>query len=768
METPRNTYRLQVRSDFDLHRVAELAGHYADLGVDTLYLSPLLSATTGSDHGYDGTDPTTIDADRGGEAGWAALVAAAREHALSVLVDVVPNHLGVAVPHENPSWWSVLAEGESSPYAAWYDIDWSRAITIPVLGDDDAVRDLRLVRSGNDWELHYFEHRFPVATGTATAGDDPVEVHLRQHYRLINWRRANTELSYRRFFAVNTLAGLRVEDPSVFDATHTRVLQWVADGQVAGLRVDHPDGLVDPRGYLQRLRSAAPDTGIWVEKILEPGEDLPTSWPISGTTGYDAMTELTQVLVDPAAERAFTETYRELTGDSRSIEEHVAEAKDFVCRTLFGTEFTRLAGLLADVTESFDATQVVAALRAVAVGFEVYRSYLPEGAEHLDAAVTIARRDNPELSDVIAAVTPRLRSAEDEAALRFQQLTGPAMAKGLEDTAWYRYTRFVALNEVGGEPGRFGIGLADFHARWTERAEQWPHSMLALSTHDTKRGEDVRARLAALSEMPRAWHHTCENFLDEAHEIPGLTDRRFTYLLAQTFAAVGLIEPTRMHGYAEKAMREAAVATAWDDPDTEYESAVHRLVDKVYDDPSLRGIVEKLLAIVEQAGWSNALTQKLVQLTGPGIPDVYQGTEVWDDSLVDPDNRRPVDIERISELARTTTEVPHVDDTGAAKLWVTRHALRLRRDRPELFTSYTPVIADGPASDHCLAFDRGGAITVATRLPITLSSRDHGWAATTVPLTGRWRDVLTGREHDGPTPVAEVVADLPVALLVRA
>ncbi|MFW6598877.1 malto-oligosyltrehalose synthase [Propionibacteriaceae bacterium Y2011] len=766
MHTPRSTYRLQIRAGLTLHDAARLVPYLHDLGVDTVYVSPLLQATSGSDHGYDVVDPTRIDPERGGEDGWARFVAATREAGLGVLVDIVPNHLGVTAPAENPSWWSVLAEGESSPYAGWYDIDWSRPLTLPVLGDDeDAVR-LAAVDGG--WELQYHEHRFPVAADTCTDGDDVATVRERQHYRLINWRRANTELSYRRFFAVNGLAGLRVEDPEVFDATHARVLRWLAEDRIVGLRIDHPDGLVDPGGYLARLRSHAPDSWLVVEKILEPGEQLPADWPVGGTTGYDAMTELTQVLVDPTAADAFTTTYGELTGDTRSVAEHVVAAKDFVCRTLFGTEFTRLAGLLPEATAAYGSERVIDALRAVAVAFGVYRSYLPDGVEDLDAALALAVERHPELAPVIDAVSGRLHDHLDEAARRFQQLTGPAMAKGLEDTAWYRHSRFVALNEVGGDPATFGLALADFHDRWRDRAEALPDSMTALSTHDTKRGEDVRARLAACSEIPRAWHHYAENFGDEAGEIDGLTDRAFTYLLAQTFAGVGFIDRDRMHAYAEKAMREAATATAWDEPDQQYESAVHQLVDKVYDDPSLRGIVAKLITIVEQAGWSNGLTQKVVQLTGPGVPDVYQGTEVWQDSLVDPDNRRPIDFDRLAELARTTATVPPVDGTGAAKLWVTRHALRLRRDRPELFTGYTPLAADGPAADHCLAFDRGGAVTVATRLPLTLHSREHGWADTTLPLTGSWLDVLTDTRYVGPTRVSDLLSHLPVALLVRA
>ncbi|MDN5725793.1 MAG: malto-oligosyltrehalose synthase [Propionibacteriales bacterium] len=759
MATPTSTYRLQLRAGLTLDDAAALCPQLADLGVGAIYCSPLLRATDDSDHGYDVVDPTMIDPARGGEEGWSRLVAAASEHDLGLVVDIVPNHLGVEAPVENPSWWSVLRDGQASPYAAWYDIDWSRPITLPVLGDDFA--DDQLVIDTEAGELRYFEHRFPLAEGTWSPGDEAPRVLERQHYTLINWREANERLSYRRFFAVNGLAGLRVEDEAVFAATNERVLRWVADGQVAGIRIDHPDGLVDPGGYLRRLADAAPATWLGAEKILEPGESLPP-WPIAGTTGYDAMTELTHLLVDPAGEKAMTDTYVELTGDTDDVTAHVRRAKDLVCRALFGAEFARILRLLPEVVDAHGGETTHEALRELVVTFDVYRSYLPYGVEHLDTALERARVVRPELSEVLSALSPILHDAGHEAASRFQQLTGPAMAKGLEDTAWYRHARLIALNEVGGDPSRFGLSTGEFHQAWQRRTAEQPHSMLSLSTHDTKRGEDVRARIACLSELPHAWHHAAENFLAEA----GVPDKRFGYFLAQTLVGVGFPDRARVHAYAEKAMREASEHTTWDDPDHGYEEAVHAAIDRSYDDPSVRGILERVHALVEQPGWSNSLTQKLVQLTGPGVPDVYQGTELWEDSLVDPDNRRPVPFRALARLADYVTTCPTVDETGAAKWWVTRAALRLRRDRPELFTGYAPLLASGPAAEHLVGFDRGGAITVATRLPITLAGAG-GWGTTTLALDGAWTDVLTGAGHTGTVAVADLLHQVPVALLTR-
>ena len=756
MARPSATYRLQLSPRFTLDAAAQLCDYLAELGVGAVYCSPLLVAAYGSDHGYDVVDHAGIDPARGGAEGWRTFLAAAREHGLGVVVDIVPNHAGVADAVQNAAWWDVLRLGADSPYARWFDIEWSSGrILLPVLGDDADPCQLSVA----DGELRYVEHRFPLAPGTGSGS--AAEVHDRQHYKLVNFRRADAEQNYRRFFAVTSLAGLRVEDDEVFDATHREILRWTGADRIDGLRVDHPDGLLDPGGYLARLAQAAPDTWITVEKILEPGEELP-DWPVAGTTGYDALSEVSSLFLDPAAGPELDQLYRELTGDQLSFAQHVAAGKRLGVTTILQAEVARLARLAPLVPDAG------AALAELLVAFDVYRSYLPVGADHLAAAIETARLRRPELTDSINAVATRLADPADELALRFQQTSGAVMAKGVEDTAYYRYTRFIALNEVGGDPARFGGSLADFHAAQLRRHESFPAGMTTLSTHDTKRGEDVRARLFVLAEKPRQWAELAR-YLMSRYPTP---NRALGYLLWQTVAgttaASGLIGRERLHAYAEKAMREAADGTGWTDPDETFEAAVHAAVDAAYDDPEVHARVLRFAALTESAFRTTSLAQKLVQLTMPGIPDVYQGTELWEDSLVDPDNRRPVDFAERRRLLAALGQAPSPadDDSGLTKLRVVAGALRLRRERPELFTTYRPLAADGVMQDHLVAFDRGGAITVATRLPDSLL-RNGGWADTRLPLAGTYTDVLTGRSWSGPILLSELSALLPVALLVR-
>ncbi|PTA47306.1 malto-oligosyltrehalose synthase [Micromonospora sp. RP3T] len=754
-DTPRSTYRVQVRPGFDLDATAELTDYLAALGVTHLYTAPLLTATPGSQHGYDVVDHRAVNPELGGEAGRQRLVRALRAAGLGLVVDIVPNHAGVARPAANPAWWDVLRAGRDSAYADWFDIDWDRGrLLLPVLADaPDALDDLKLV----DGELRYHEHRFPIADGT---GDGtPRQVHDRQHYELVDWRRGDTELTYRRFFAVSDLAGLRVEDPAVFDATHAEILRWSDAGDVDGIRVDHPDGLRDPAGYLARLRAAAPDRWLVVEKILEYGEDLP-DWPVDGTTGYDALAAVSGLFVDPAAEPDFTALDGRLTGRHTSWEDLTHGTKLEAATRLLAAELTRLAALVPELPRE----QVRDALAELAACFPVYRGYPPEGARHLATARSEAGRRRPDLTAVLDQVTARLRDPGHELAARFPQLTGAVMAKGVEDTAYYRWSRFVALNEVGGSPAHFGVPPAELHRFAAARHVRWPASMTALSTHDTKRGEDVRARLAVLSELPDRWAERVTDWMSRAP----LADPAFAHLLWQTAVGAWPLDRDRLHGYAEKAAREASVSTSWADPDPAFEHEMHAVVDRMYDDPELHAQITAFVDEITPAGWSNALGQKLVQLAMPGVPDTYQGTELWENSLVDPDNRRPVDFAvRRELLARLDAGwQPTVAEDGAAKLLVVSRTLRLRRDRPELFTGYRPVPARGPAAAHAVAFDRGGAMAVATRLPVRLA-RDGGWRGTTLSLPVHpVTDVFTGRVYSGEEVLLDdLLSTCPVALL---
>jgi (1->4)-alpha-D-glucan 1-alpha-D-glucosylmutase len=748
-----------VRPGFDLTATAGLAGYLADLGVTHLYTAPLLTATPGSTHGYDVVDHSSVSPALGGEAGRLALVAALRAAGLGLVVDIVPNHVGVAVPAANPAWWDLLRHGRDSRYAHWFDVDFSRGrLLLPVLGSDEAVGDLR-VEGG---ELRYFERRFPLRPGT-DLGRDPAGVHDQQHYELVSWRRGAAELNYRRFFAISDLAAVRVEDDDVFTATHGEVLRWYRAGELSGIRIDHPDGLRDPDGYLARLRAAAPDAWLVVEKILEPGEELP-DWPVAGTSGYDALGEVGGLFIDPAAADAFTALDTRLAGAPAAWVELVHEGKHQAATRLLAAELRRLAVLAGDPPGAGGRDTIREALAEVAAAFPVYRSYLPHhGGPHLAAALAAARARRPDLAATLDVLAPRLADGADELAIRFQQYTGAVMAKGVEDTAFYRWTRFVALNEVGGDPARFGVPPATFHAASAARERRWPAGMTTLSTHDTKRGEDVRARLAVLSELPAEWADAVDRW-SAAAPVP---DPATTHLLWQTVAGAWPIERERLHAYLEKAVREAGTHTSWADPDAAFEGAVRAAVDAAYDEPALRADIDAVVAGITPPGWSNSLGQKLVQLFMPGVPDVYQGTELWDNSLVDPDNRRPVDFAaRRDLLARLDAGArPPVDAGGAVKLLVVSRALRVRRDRT--LSGYRPLPARGPAADHAVAFDRGGVVAVATRLPVGLSRRG-GWGATTLPLpAGRWRDVLTEREITGADAELGVVLDTyPVALLV--
>ncbi|MCW2685094.1 MAG: treY, partial [Blastococcus sp.] len=606
--TPAATYRLQVHAGFRLEDAAEVAGYLADLGVTHAYSSPLLRSAEGSTHGYDTVDHGHIDEARGGQAGFDRFVAALHEHDLGLVLDLVPNHMGVDDPAAAPWWWDVLQHGQDSAHAAAFDIDWEFGggkVRIPVLGSSDDVSELEVV----DGELRYYDHRFPLAPGTEQG--TPQEVHARQHYELVDWRRADGDLNYRRFFAINTLAGLRVEDPAVFDATHELVLKFVHDGAVDGLRIDHPDGLADPKGYLDRLAEASGNRWTVVEKILEPGEDLPESWATAGTTGYDALTEVDQVLVDPAGESALTALDTELAGRPIDYAQLVHDCKREVTDGMLGSEVARLVRVIGDLggagRGAVDVTQQTEALAELLAGFPVYRSYLPDGREHLDATVAAVRDRRPDLVAALDALHPVLSQAGSEAATRFEQTSGPVMAKGVEDSAYYRWARFVTLNEVGGDPARFGSTVEEFHAAQTRRAERYPESMTALSTHDTKRSEDVRARLAVLAEIPTEWAGLVRGWLGR-HP---LADRSLAHLVWQNLVGAWPLSRERAHAYVEKAAREAGTSTTWTDPVQQFEEQLHALVDAAYDDPTTTAEIEAFVARIAPLGWSNSLSQKL-------------------------------------------------------------------------------------------------------------------------------------------------------------
>ncbi|MDT5346423.1 MAG: (1-_4)-alpha-D-glucan 1-alpha-D-glucosylmutase [Mycobacterium sp.] len=756
-----STYRLQLRgasSGFAFTFAdAELLLDYLDeLGVSHLYLSPILTAVSGSGHGYDVTDPTTVSAELGGAEGLARLSAAARDRGMGLVVDIVPNHLGVDKPEQNPWWWDVLRHGRSSAYAPFFDIDWNLAdgrIVLPVLGSDDDVADLQvdgdLLRLG--------DLALPIAPGTGD-GTGP-EVHDRQHYQLVGWRR--DVVGYRRFFSITSLAGLRQEDHTVFDASHAEVGRWFAEGLVDGVRVDHPDGLSDPAGYLTWLRElAGPEAWIVIEKILAVDEALEPTLPVAGTTGYDALREVGGLFVDPTGAEALTALYESTGVDYSATPAVLRDLKTAVTTGTLGSETARLrrAIVAAVGTEHPRLPDAVAALLG---HIEVYRFDYQGLAAILPTALAETESVAPQLQQPLQIVAAALAGG-GEPDTRLQQLCGAVTAKSVEDCLFYRDARLVSLNEVGGEPQRFGVGAAEFHAGGATRARLWPDAMTTLTTHDTKRGEDVRARIGVLSQVPSLW----AEFVNRWESVTPSPDSATGLFLWQNI--FGVWPPSgevtdelrdRLHGYAEKAIREAALHTTWNDPDSDFEEAVHHWVDSVLDGPVAAQLTE-LVNHLNTHAENDALGQKLLALTVPGIPDIYQGTELWDDSLVDPDNRRAVDYAARREALKSLQH---------KKIRIVKAALQLRRARPETFLrgGHHPVLAAGAGADHVVAFRRGDDVLAAV-VRWTVRLAETGWGDTVVAVPeGSWTDVLTGRALTGPVPAAELFAELPVALLER-
>ena len=613
----------------------------------------------------------------------------------------------------------------------------------------------------------------------------------RQNWRLAFWRTAGEELDYRRFFDITTLAGLRMEDPEVFADTHDLILRWVADGSLDGLRIDHPDGLRDPEGYLRRLAEAAPGAWVVVEKILEPGEALPTSWPVAGTTGYDFLNRLQSLYVDPAGEAPLTEAYGAFTGEPTDFHEVADTGKRLVMRDVLAADLRRLTKLFSQLIEverrhrDFTSNELHDVLVEVIAAFDAYRTYTrpgtctPEDAARVDHALAAAAEARPDMDAELLGFLGRVLQGDvagptaTELLMRFQQTTGPIMAKGIEDTAFYRYNRLVALNEVGGDPGHFAGDVDGFLAQLAEAQRDWPTAMLASSTHDTKRSEDVRARIAVLSEVPGDFAAAVDRWSarNERHRTGDLPDRNLEWLLYQTLVGAHPLPVERALAYVEKATKEAKQHTSWVDPVPAYDEAVRRFVEGVLGDDAFVADLDAFAAPLVDPGRVNALSAQLVKLTAPGVPDVYQGTELWDDSLVDPDNRRPVDYDvrrrLLAELdGLSAAEVWARRAEGLPKLLVTRAALHLRRRLPGVFRGGIEQLA---ADDHLVAFVRDGRVaTLAPRLPVGLARRG-GWGDATVALPdGRWRDELTGDVTDGGrVSVAGLLGNLPVALLVR-
>jgi (1->4)-alpha-D-glucan 1-alpha-D-glucosylmutase len=958
----RATYRLQLSSAFTLDDARAIVPYLARLGISHIYASPVLRSRPGSTHGYDVVDPTRLDPELGSDASWDALVSTLRAHEMGLVLDIVPNHMGVGA--DNPFWDDLFANGPASRYASWFDIDWNAParglkgrVLIPILGAEleEVIANgaLQLALESGRYRLKYFEQSFPLDPATIpsllefaidampadvkledaaelasirdalatlpsrltakralveerqksapellrrleslggrapgvhqaleeaahafTSGDDGQDGRRRlrtlvdaQVYALVFWRRAAHEINYRRFFDINELVALRMEDPAVFGATHRRIIQWVKDGQLDGLRIDHVDGLRNPRDYLERLNAAIQQVlpgaqiPIFVEKILSGRERLRAEWPVAGTTGYEFLAQIDAIFIDPAGREEVEQTYRHFLGIRRPelhFHEVAVRGKAFILRGSLASDVQRLARLLAPIarrdarTSAHTRAQLQEGIVQLIAQLPVYRTYIEAGvlAVHEDdrsalerafkAAGDIALIRAP-LLDLferlflgdLAPLSDERRAERDAFVLRFQQVSGPATAKGIEDTALYRYSPLLSLNEVGADPGadlRDAVGY--LHDANIERSTRWPNQMLATSTHDTKRSADVRARLDVLSEIPHAWAKQLSKWERAHRDLKQRVrdklapDPQMEYVIYQ--ALVGMWPMTaasrdhdairdRLIAYAQKAAREAKGRTSWTDPDEDYERAVEHFIRAIFDRADFLRELRAFVATISPSGALNAIARTMLHLTSPGFPDIYQGDELWNFALVDPDNRRPVDYDlrttRLAELeamsptgdimqAATPITLTH-SDHDAVKLGVTRNILRARAAHAPLFAhgSYLPLAAHGTLGEHIVAYARrsasstldDAAIVVVPRLTHALSPLappiGELWGDIELHLPGffagtRWRDAISGREHAlaavdssaDPTadpgsstvrvPIAALLATTPVALLL--
>ncbi|MEU9451335.1 malto-oligosyltrehalose synthase [Streptomyces sp. NPDC048277] len=768
---PTATYRLQLQPGFPFSAAQASVPYLASLGISHLHLSPVLEAVPGSAHGYDVVDHARVREELGGEDGLRALARTAREHGLGLVVDIVPNHMAMS-PRHNHALWEVLREGPKSPYARWFDVDWEAQggqLLVPVLGGP--VGDVlgQLVVDGD--VLRYHEHAFPLRDGTAQL---PLpELLDAQWYRPVWWRLARTELNYRRFFSISELIGVRVEDPEVFEATHAKILQLLHEGVVDGLRVDHPDGLADPDGYLARLHEATGGRWTVVEKILADGERLPAGWPVAGTTGYDALRHVDGLFTDPAGAGELLGQYRRFAapqtdrgGDWAAT---VRRAAYKVLTHELATETDRLTRVATRVcaTSPDPALRDRApwalrtALRELLVRMPVYRPYASgdAGAVVTERAAEEARAAFvvPEEGGAVDVVRGLLVAGDGpglaEFRARFAQTASALRAKSVEDTAFYRYVPLLSATEVGGDPGSPGVSPDAFHAYCARVQRDWPLTGTVVTTHDTKRSADVRAALAVLTECPEHW---ADVLAEVTRDGEGMPDAQLAWAAWQTVFGLGPADSGRVRGALVKHVREAGLYTSWTEQEPPYEEAVVSFVAAGPCGPPGERMAAFRASLAAHVR-ANVLGTALVHLTMPGVPDVYQGTESEYRALVDPDNRRPVTF---------PPGRPGEKDT------VTAAALGLRARRPHVFgdtATYAPLTAQGPAAAHCLAFARSGeVVTAVTRLSLRLAAAG-GWRDTVLPLPpGRWADVLAPRrEFTGHARVAELFEGLPVVLLER-
>jgi len=839
-----STYRLQLHVGFTFEDVRRVLPYLSTLGVSHVYLSPIATATPGSTHGYDVIDPTRLNPELGGDEGYARLVEEQRSAGLGQVVDIVPNHMGIAPGSGNAYWEDVLRHGPDSEYAAVFDVEWDAPprgrVILPILGSDldEVIAEGQIeVDRGGEGALLLYGNRLPLRPGSLDAWDEAQGLRPlieQQHYRLEYWRSGKERLDYRRFFAIDELIGVRSDDPGVFDLVHRLPLDLVRRGAVDGLRVDHVDGIRDPEAYLAHLRERLTDAGrsdayLVVEKILEADELLP-DWSCDGTTGYEAMNEFTRVLLSPEHLDRFDALDRRVSQRTETYEEIATEGRTHVVHELLGGQFARLARRLYDAVQRSDITREAFedAFLAVLAHLEPYRTY--HRAESLDPnaravvehAAAQAGTGGAALEAAREALASPPEGAVREVVLSLQQIMPAIQAKGIEDRTLFRFRRLIALNEVGGDPDTFGESVKTFHERMHSASEAWPRRMLTTATHDHKLGEDVRARLTALAEMPDLWERTVEDALAAFAHLQATRSGAHSvhpadqYLLLQILVGAspeGMLQGRegdddlagRLAEYMRKALREAAKRSDWVDGDEAYEEAVADLVRDAVGDPNVREAIRPLLATLAPAGAVNSLAQLALKLGAPGVPDTYQGNEFWDFTLVDPDNRRAVDfdlrrehLERMSEVLVEGTEgdaaraalAPQLVEAwrdGRIKHYALAQSLRIRNQYPDVFLrgSYEPVEVSGPRARNVVAYLRRSeapdgpiALVVTPRFPMELAREPHrlwspDWQETRLELPedlaeSAWRDAYTG----GVLPRSArslnmILAAFPIALLVR-
>jgi len=815
VRVPSSTYRVQFNGAFRFVDGTAILAYLDKLGISDIYSSPILKAQHGSMHGYDVTDPTQINPEIGTREEFERFASEIKKRRMGLILDIVPNHMAASL--ENPWWTDVLANGASSRFANFFDVDWSSdKIILPILakpyGECLESGEFALKRDNGSSRLRYFDHELPVRvpqTVEVTTVDDLDRLISAQPYRLAFWRKAADSINYRRFFDVNDLVGIRAERDDVFKATHETVFGFIDDGLVDGLRIDHIDGLLDPDRYLQRL----PHIYVVVEKILGGNETIPPHWRTHGTTGYDFTAISQNVFIDPEGFRRLQQIYAEFTGNTASLLETFRTCKRKIMEEIFAGELTALSNRLVELAEPHRHARDLSqrdlhdALLSVTSCLPVYRTYIRDfeilesdrcyieeailaaGCKPLCAALEFVR-------NVLLIQPPYYLEHQRRDYLEFvrqwQQFTGPVMAKGLEDTAFYRYNALVSTNEVGrpaSGPEAF-LGVDEFHRRNIERQHTYPYTMNASSTHDTKRSEDVRARIDVLSELPDEWESRLKRW-SRWNPSDSAPDANEQVLIYQTLLGAWPISRERLQGYLIKALREAKAHTSWMQNDGVYEQEVLSFVDRLMDPDQSRSFLKNFFRFHKKIsffGAMNSLSRLLLKLTSPGVPDIYQGTELWDFSLTDPDNRRPVDYENrvhalewIEKHGRPKELLRWWQD-GRIKMFVLWKSLTFRREHAEVFMEgeYLPIEVSGRRAENVIAFARHlgdkWILVVVPRLMSQLTKAGtpalgRVWADTVLQLPPQaphqWRNVFTGKAVST-SKLAHIFSELPFALLERA